>query len=353
MHRLISVAGLVVLVLAGLGTTTPGFHSASRRANMQRGVSWVAGASVSSEDIQPLVENHVNRIVQTPFGWQENWNSPVVSLVTDGGIYWGEKDLGITTTAELARAAGIKTLLKPHIWLSNMRGGKWRGEIAMDTEADWRSWFDSYEKFILHYAHLAEKNQIEALCVGTELRLTASLREQDWREVIRKVRSVFSGRLTYAANWYLEFEEVKFWDALDFIGIQAYFPLSDTTSPSLNELIEGWMPYKATIDSISTAYNRPVVFTEVGYKSSIDTAIEPWEWPTHPLQPADEADLETQATCYEAFFQTFWNEDWCEGAYFWKWFPRVRHPDKFYRNFTPQHKPAQEVMAKWYRNTAD
>jgi hypothetical protein len=129
--------------------------------------------------------------------------------------------------------------------------------------------------------------------------------------------------------------------------------LSDTTNPGIDELIDGWIPHKAVIDSIATTYDRPVVFTEIGYRSTIDAAIAPWQWPTRPLEIADEADLTVQASCYEAFFRTFWQEDWCGGAYFWKWFPRLRSNSKFYQNFTPQNKPAERVMAKWYGSTAD
>jgi hypothetical protein len=47
--------------------------------------------------------------------------------------------------------------------------------------------------------------------------------------------------LTYAANWD-KYDQVSFWDELDFIGIQAYFPLTDQTNPSAEEIKKGWNP---------------------------------------------------------------------------------------------------------------
>ena len=86
-----------------------------------------------------------------------------------------------------ARALGIKTLLKPHLWV---RHGAWPGDIAMGTGDAWKAWFASYEAFILHYARLAEANGFEALAVGTEM-AKASARTEDWKRIIARVREVY------------------------------------------------------------------------------------------------------------------------------------------------------------------
>jgi len=139
---------------------------------------------------------------------------------------------------------------------------------------------------------------------------------------------------------------------LDWIGIQAYFPLSNKTNPDLSELKEGWVAHRDAIQSVSRKYGKPVVFKEIGYRSDENAAVEPWVWPSIP-QPAAKKDLETQVCCYESFFQTFWHEPWFAGAYIWKWFPASDVSPGYFsenpsRNFTPQFKPAQEVLLKWY-----
>lgn len=315
-------------------------------SSKQRGVSWVGGRPVSADNFDSLVANHVNWIVQTPFGWQSSLDSPAIRLATDGNVYWGETDEGLRITAELARAKGIHTLLKPHVWI--MRGGGWRGEIEMKSNEDWDEWFNQYQQFILHYAKFAQDNNIEALCVGTELHNTLRNHEKQWRNIIAQIRKVYHGSLTYAANWYKEYEEVLFWDALDDIGIQAYFPLTDSESnTSIEDLRSGWDLHLRAIEKIHTKFKKPVIFTEIGYRSTPKAAREPWIWPVRGRK--DEVDLQLQKRCYQAFFETAWQKPWMQGVYFWKWFPHHSRAGRASSDgFTPQNKPAEIVMRKWF-----
>jgi len=311
-----------------------------------RGVSWVAGGEITGAHFDPLVAVGADWIVQTPFGWQQGVASTEVALVTDGRILWGERDAGLELTTRLAGERGIQTLLKPHVWLRRAEGGAWRGQIAMQSEADWANWFASYRRFILHYAALAERLAIPMLAVGTELHATAVERPDDWRRLIADVRAVYSGKLTYSANWYREFEEIPFWDALDAIGIQAYFPLAGEESPTVETLTAAWQRQLPTIAAVAARFGKPVIFTEIGYRSSADAAIEPWAWPRD--ESAARVDVETQARCYQAFFATAWQEPWLAGAFIWKWYPEAASARRA-TDFTPQGKPAERVLATHYR----
>lgn len=169
-------------------------HPAALR---HRGVSWVAGRRpVTGEDFATLVDARASWIVQTPFGWQEDERSPEVRLVTSGRVFWGESDEGLEVTTRLPRERGLRTLLKPHIWLRHAGDGAWRGDIAMETEEDWRRWFESYRRLALHYAAFAERLGMPAYCVGTELHAAARDRPDDWRRLIADVREVYSRQLT-------------------------------------------------------------------------------------------------------------------------------------------------------------
>ncbi|MGF1600618.1 MAG: glycoside hydrolase TIM-barrel-like domain-containing protein [Thermosynechococcaceae cyanobacterium] len=327
---------------------------AEPRLDKQRGISWTAGRQIITPDnLAVLKDNNVNWIVQTPFGWQRDIDSPDLFLKTTG-VYWGETDEGLTLTTQYAQDIGIQTLLKPHIWLTQAKEGKWRTDIKMRSEADWQTWFKNYRTFILHYAKFAEQQKIPMLCIGTELQTTAIQREQDWRTLIADIRQVYSGQLTYAANWFEAFEQIQFWDALDFIGIQAYFPLSTQNEPTVEQLKAGWQPHLDNIAVIQKRYQKPVIFTEIGYRSTEDAAIEPWKWPDsselNPSQFATEAGLQTQANCYEAFFQTVWDQDWFAGAYWWKWFPAIEpgSQQSVGQGFTPQNKPAEQILRSQY-----
>lgn len=342
-RRLVPVA-LVAAALApaAVGESGPPLPVAGER---QRGVSWVAGREVTAEQLAALTELRAGWIVQTPFGWQRRHDSPELALVTGGRVLWGETDEGLEATTRLARRLGIRTLLKPHVWLTDA-GGKWRADIAMSNEQEWRRWFADYRSFILHYARLAERLGIEGLAVGTELHATVRQRPDDWRRLIGEVRQVYGGFLTYSANWYREFEDVPFWELLDFVGIQAYFPLTDKPRPTVDELVAGWQRHLQAIEAVARQSGKPVLFTEVGYRNTADAAIDPWRWPTRAERFVGRGDPDTQARCYEAFFRTFWHRPWVAGAYFWKWYPGATRVTGI--DFSPQGGPAEAVLARWY-----
>jgi D-aminopeptidase len=312
-----------------------------------RGVSWVAGRQITEESLAPLVTRNVNTIAQTPFGWQASADAPGLRLVTGGRVYWGETDEGLRVTTQFARKHGLRTMLKPHVWIRDQGDGAWRGTISMKSDADWQQWFDEYRRFIVHYATFAETNGIDLLCVGTELHSTVLARPDDWRKIIAAVREVYSGKLTYGANWHREFEDVPFWDDLDYIGVHGYFPLSEMEQPSVDDLVAGWQPHIEKINRVRRKFDKPVVFTELGYKSTVDAATRPWEWPSRI--PEDRVDTGTQAKCYEAFYRVFWHLPWFEGVYWWKWFPD--HARGRTGGFTPQEKPAEAVMTRWFGGT--
>ncbi|MGH9443063.1 MAG: glycoside hydrolase family 113 [Thermoanaerobaculia bacterium] len=315
----------------------------ARQIGKMRGVCWEAVGKVGAGELAPLKDVGVNWISQTPFGWCRSVHSPDVILATGARVYWGESDEGLVETARAARAIGIRTLLKPHLWVGHR---DWVGDLKMESESDWKAWFGSYEKFILHYAELAEREHFDALAVGTELCGTSS-RAADWKRLIAKIRSVYHGPLTYCANWE-EAERVAFWKDLDFIGVQAYYPLSAAAHPTPAELRASWERIGGRLETLSGREGRPVVFTEIGYRSVAGAVKEPWNWETD-----GGADLQIQSEAYEALYDRLWDKAWFGGTFIWKWNPYrgsgKRAPRDSDRDFTPQGKPALDVIRAYYR----
>jgi hypothetical protein len=92
------------------------------------------------------------------------------------------------------------------------------------------------------------------LSIGTEMNsLESPSHESRWRELIGDVRSHFDGQLTYAANhsdalgFGGGYQRVPWWEDLDYIGIDAYFALSDRTDPSRSELLASWKPQRGFV----------------------------------------------------------------------------------------------------------
>ena len=102
----------------------------------------------------------------------------------------------------------------------------------MSSEADWTRLEASYTKFILTYAKLAQETKVDILCIGTELERFVMSRPDYWCGLIERIRKIYNGKLTYAANWD-EYKRTPFWDMLDYIGIDAYFPLSEKRMDSV------------------------------------------------------------------------------------------------------------------------
>src|SRR5439155_10528972 len=125
-------------------------------------------------------------------------------------------DAAILHAMDVARSADMSVTLKPQIGL---RSGNW---IGYAHPADLDAFWSDYRTMLLHYADLAQQGGASMLVVGTEM-ATLSSDATRWRALIAEVRTHFSGELTYAAN-YDEFQRITFWDALDYIGIDAYFP---------------------------------------------------------------------------------------------------------------------------------
>ncbi|MDD5072313.1 MAG: hypothetical protein PHW51_00840 [Candidatus Omnitrophica bacterium] len=254
-------------------------------------------------------------------------------------------DEGLAHAIGQAHNLGLKVMLKPHLDL--VKGGYWRGEIQFNNDADWEAWFRSYGNFISHYAALAEKENVELLCIGVELTTPATYKGELWdKYVISEVRKVFTGPITYAANWNEEYQNITFWDKLDYAGLDAYFPLSDKEKPALDDLREGWKKYIPEIEVWQKKINKPVILTEVGYKSSTGAAKTPWE---HQL--GREVDLQLQSDCYTAMLEAFWDKPWFYGMYWWYWGTNERMGGSTDRGFNIQNKPASDVVKLWYSKT--
>jgi hypothetical protein len=213
-------------------------------------------------------------------------------------------------------------------------------EIEMRTDADWKAWFFNYGEYILAHARQADAAGADMFCVGRELDRTVLRREADWRDLIRRVRGAYHGPLTYSAN-FDTYPGLGLWDALDFIGVSAYFSLSDAPDPSPAELAQGWDRALAPLAFLSRRFDRPVLLTEVGYPATFGAARAPWRESRGP------ADVWLQSRLYDAAFKAASQRPWIVGAFPWLWEgttePPFRDP-----SYSIRGKPAAFTLARWY-----
>ncbi|NKI30928.1 glycoside hydrolase family 113 [Croceivirga thetidis] len=314
------------------------------RDGLHRGMSVFGWQQDNTEGIDALVKANVEWVAVVPFIWQENEQSPEVASKREDGIFTRRDSTFIKAINDLHQK-GIHVHLKPHLWL----GEGWRSNLNYSSKEDWDTWFNSYRSRMLHYAKMAQLTKAELFCVGTELRTSIKKQPEAWKLLIADIRDIYDGPLTYAANWYDEYEHIGFWDALDYIGIQAYFPLTKVENPDLESIKTGWQPHIETLAALSKTEGKPILFTEVGYKSEASATIKPWEWDdTFGVLYKKKSD-QTQQLAFEALFQELWDEEWFAGVYIWEWNTRSQESNAPTNlNFSPRFKPAENVIAKWF-----
>lgn len=305
------------------------------------GVSFVASRDVvDTTHVNPVVNVGANYAAIMPFGFIRNLENPTISHNTNRQWY-GETRAGAKQYIEELRKANIKIMVKPQLWITH---GFFTGFLEMKTEIEWQQLENSYSDFILEYAELAEEVNAEIFCIGTELENFIKHRPEYWNELIVEIKNIYNGKLTYAANWD-EYKRTPFWDQLDYIGIDAYFPVSDKKTPTVEDCLKGWEKHKPVIQQFSEQLNIPILFTEYGYRSVDFSGKEPWV-SDHTMR---DVNLEAQLNTTKALFETFWKEDWFAGGFVWKWFHKhdkvggAENP-----MFTPQKKPVEKVIQSYY-----
>ena len=247
-------------------------------------------------------------------------------------------DTSVGHAINMIHSLGMKVMLKPHVDLIDEEA---RTNIIPSDE-----WFASYKAFILHYAELATKYNVELLCIGTELSNTTTERwKAKWLEIISDIRKVYKGPLTYAANWD-EYETVPFWNYVDFIGIDAYFPLTKVNNPPKEELVKAWENQADILEKWlkDNRLDKPIIFTEVGYDTVEGSNRQPWR--VLPTLTTYKESQEEQSNCLESLLTVLSKRSWFKGFYWWNYFPR---PDIGPLGYTLRGKAGEKVLSEWFK----
>jgi hypothetical protein len=307
-----------------------------------------ATAAMLEESLDRMVADGVNSVALNVFWFQDSvWSTSIAPDYTK----WSTSPASVEKAVAELKERGLNILLKPMVDIE----GDWRGNIP-GTNA----WFDNsggYKDFIDFWSGEAARLGVDALCIGTEFKGSV-WNAPKWREVADIAGTNFSGSLLYAANWD-NWHNVTWWDAVDVIGIDAYFPLTGWPTPfpanpdaTPAELAAGW-DYWADLIELwrNTLYpDMDVVFAELGYRSLDGVNSEPWKWEPYSTLNVD---LQEQAECYYAALDETWYRDWLDGYYWWIWEtnpaggldPVTGLP---MNDYTPQNKPAEIVLRSFY-----
>ena len=220
----------------------------------------------------------------------------------------------------------------------------WRSNINFDDTNDWTKWFADYRKNMIHYALMAEKTNVNLFCIGTELRSSLKHIPKKWLSLIKEIKAIYKGKITYAANWDDSFQFTEFWNELDYIGIQAYYPLTTNSNPTLEEIKKGWNVHIKKLKIISDTFEKKIIFTEIGYRNDASATIKPWVWGSFLERFYTKKSDKTQFLAYQALFEKVWNEPWFAGVFPWEWDSS---------DFPIYEKPAQNMITVWYADQTE
>jgi Glycoside Hydrolase Family 113 len=343
------IAGIVIAAaLGGLLALTAACHRSADQGipqEFQKGVAYTGYWGTAYDGDGPLLA--LDRLAATNASWtsvlvtayQENINTTAIDFAGPAT----PTDASLERLVAHAHALGLKVMLKPHVDLAD-DPAHYRGEIGPNfTPADWAAWFASYRPFILHYAAIAQSTGCELYCVGCELGTTA-VHETEWRQIVSAVRGVYGGPLTYADNLVESNPDaVRWWDAVDLIGEDAYPTLTSIVEPTVDDLLNGWTSFRAKLQQLAERWAKPLILTEIGCRSILGGAQNPWDW-----QRQGPVDLAVQANFYEAALRAVEGRSWFRGMYWWQWSPDPDEGGTSDTGYTPHGKPAEEVLKAWY-----
>jgi hypothetical protein len=279
-----------------------------------------------------------NWVSITPFGRVWDLAPTGISMSFEQPFVKNRAD--VIRAIEQAHAEGLRVLVVPHLWVES---GGWRGEINPGDNQAWQRWAEAYRGFLLEWAEVARESRAEMLAVGVELRTwVTTSRAPSFIDIVRAVRGVYPGLLTYAANWD-DVEQTVIWGELDVIGINAFYPLAEKPGVNLEQLLEGGERVRERGETLAKAWNKPVLFTEFGYTTRSDPALRPWEWPEH-LSDVRVDEL-AQADAYRALLAPLVDQTWFAGFFVWRLFS---DPDDVSQEplwgFSPRGKLAELVL---------
>lgn len=224
-----------------------------------------------------------------------------------------------------------------------MKDGTWRALIA---PSDWRRWFAGYRDFLLHYGRLGREEGVELLVIGSQMSSAEPL-GADWLGG-HTGRPPCLPRPPDLRQRLVPLPRRPFRGDLDFVGINAFFLLTEAARPSLDELRRGWERRRREIEAwpSSSKIRKPFLFTEIGYMSRRGAAADLTRY-----VPGAPVDLNLQRDAYRAALESAQRSPWLAGM-FWFWWDNPSVPDwpggRRDPGFTPRGKPAEEEVRRWF-----
>jgi hypothetical protein len=291
-----------------------------------------AFAAKAAAQLDHLAQLHVNSVAFVFPIYQASWTATTVY----GDPNSTPTASNMRTFIRAAHQRHMRVLLRPLLDEGSLHAaGKWRGQLAPSST---NAWFASYTSLVMGYAKLAQAENVEIIDIGTELDSLQSSTQQ-WLNLISSLRGVYHGQLTYSANWAIWYP--SFGWALDFLSVDAFFPLAVSVNGTQQQLAAAWGQWVARANGFGYSYGKHVVFTELGTTSEVGSFQQPWLW-SHNTGLS----LEAQRLYYAAACQALKGR--IGGVYWWEYVLDPLTAPATDTTFDPQGKPADQEISRCY-----
>ena len=297
------------------------------------------GTAYSAELLDELVRLGANAVSITPFG--RIWSTRSSEVLLDFEAPYPENRERIGAMIAQAKARGLYVLVIPHLWVET---SGWRGEMEPDGEDGWARYQASYRAFVLAWARDAQRYGADAFSIGVECKSWSGRFGEYWSALIADVRAVFDGELTYSANWD-EVDDVAFWDQLDLIGVNAFFPLAHENGASDAAYRAGAEAAIGSLEQLSRVLDKPILLAEIGYTTRRDAAVEPWLWPDDMHGVV--VDEREQARALAALAGAAAQSERVRGFFVWRYYANLDDVSQEAAwGFSPHAKLAEPVLSR-------
>ena len=343
---------LTVGVLGAFALSSLGLQTVSTEASYVDGQKGISFQSRGPED---FASETFKQSVRNATTYGVNHVSLVVTWYQSGrggsDLYRGwntATDNSLREGTRFAKSLGLEVSYK--LFVESNDG--WRAYIQ---PGDKGRWFNQYQDIAVGLGQVGEQAGADLLVLGTEMVGIASAAQDPantgyWYDLIGAVRSVYSGELTYGGNWggaYDEKNNIEFWDALDYIGVSAYYEPGKAGAYDVASVQNFW----ANIDRndlapLSRRFGKDIIFTEVGYRSTDGALERPWDFGYGGNYNTYE-----QEVGYEGLLSYFQNVDYIEGLHMWDWSTDPNYGGPGNTDYTPWNKPAGQILSNYYNGT--
>jgi hypothetical protein len=288
------------------------WHQGMRQLGIQ--VYWTANRNDSSDAV---IRAKAQRIIN--YAISLNANSVAVTIpfftygLTSNTVYATPKATPspghiAIFLAEAARAH-LRVTLRPVLnedVLVARNPQAWRGSIEPQNRA---AWFRSYQKVLLPYVTAAQAGHAATYVLGTEL---VSLEgAPQWPGLVRSLKSVYSGQLTYDEN-HDEFATNDANSPVPSHDVDAYPQFDLPDSASVASLTRSW---DAWLGSHPLSVRRDLTLSEVGIDAVARSYKNPWAWHSTRTAPID---THVQTAWYQAACNAVSDEQIGGGIYWWE-----------------------------------